>query len=113
MRFLCLVCFDGAIIDTLPPGAWDQLRQDSADYDAELERRGHYVHAEALMPCDTATTVRMRDGKVSTTPGPLADLPEPIAGFILIEAAHRDEALDIAANIPLARIGSVEVREVM
>jgi len=113
MKYLCLFCFDGAIIDTLPPGEWDQLVRDSADYDAELQRQGHFIAAEALMPADTATTLRMRQGKAIATDGPFAELKEQIAGFILIEAADLDEAKRIGADIPLARIGCVEVRAVM
>lgn len=113
MRFVCLVCFDGAIIDTLPPGEWAQLGEDSAAYDVELQRRGKYVAAEALLSTDTARTVQMRNGVVSVVDGPVAALREPIAGFILIEAADMAEAIEIGAHIPLARIGSAEVRPVM
>ena len=113
MRYLCLVCFDGSIIDTLPPGEWDQLVKDSAEYDVELQRQGHFIAAEALLSSNTATTVRMRQGKMSATDGPFAELKEQVAGFILIEAADLNEALRIGANIPLARIGCVEVRPVM
>lgn len=113
MKYLCLVCFDGALIETLPPGEWDQLVRDSAEYDLELQRRGKYVAAEALLSPDHAKTLRMRNGQVSIANGPFAQLDEPVAGFILIEATDLDEALDIGAHIPLARIGSVEVRPVM
>lgn len=113
MRYLCLVCFDNAIIDTLPPGEWDKLVRDSQEYDLELQRRGHFVAAEALKSPDTATTVRMRNGKMTATDGPFAELKEQVAGFILIEAADLNEAMRIGANIPLARIGAVEVRPVM
>ena len=81
MRYLCLVCFDNTIIDTLPPGEWDRLVKDSAEYDLELQRRGHFIAAEALMSPDTATTVRMRQGKISATDGPFAELKEQVAGF--------------------------------
>ena len=113
MRYLCLVCFDSTLPDTLPPQEWAQLVKDSGDYDRELQRRGKYVHAEALKSPDTATTVRMRGGKMSATDGPFAELKEQVAGFILIEANDLDEALQIGANIPLARIGSVEVRPIL
>lgn len=113
MRYLCLVCFDNSLPDTLPPGEWDKLVADSMAYDKELQARGKYVHAEALKSPDTATTVRLRGGKVSATDGPFAELKEQVAGFILIEADNLDEAIEIGAHIPLARIGSVEVRPVM
>lgn len=113
MKYLCLVCFDGAIIDTLPPGEWDQLVKESAEYDAGLQKSGHFIAAEALMSPDTATTMRKRNGKISATDGPFAELKEQVAGFILIEAADLNEAMRIGANIPLAKIGCVEVRPVM
>lgn len=113
MRYLCLVCFDGKQINAMPPAEWEQLVRDSAEYDRELQRLGHYVHAEALQSPDTATTVRMRNGKMSATDGPFAELKEQVAGFILIEAADLNEAMRLGANIPLAKIGSVEVRPVM
>lgn len=113
MRYLCLVCFDGNELNTIDAESWKQIQRDSATYDNELIRSGHMVHAEALASIDTATTVRMRNGKLSTTDGPFAETKEQVAGFILIEAADLNEAIRIAGGIPLARIGSVEVRPVM
>ena len=113
MKYLCLVCFDGALVDTLPPGEWDRLVKESAAYDQELIRSGHFIAAEALMSSEMATTVRMRQGRISATDGPFAELKEQVAGFILIEAADLNEAMRIGANIPLAQIGCVEVRPVM
>jgi hypothetical protein len=113
MRYLCLVCFDSTLPDTLPPGEWAQLVRDSAEYDLELQRRGKFIHAEALKSPDTATTVRLRHGRMSATDGPFAELKEQVAGFILIEADNLDEALEIGAHIPLARVGCVEVRPIM
>lgn len=113
MKFLCLVCFDPAIIDPLPPGDWAQLGRESAAYDVELQRRGKFIAAEALLSPDTARTVQLRNGAMSAVDGPVAALREPLAGFILIEAVDMAEAMEIGAHIPLARIGSVEVRPVM
>ena len=113
MRYLCLVCFDAKEIDNLPAEDWKQIQRASGAYDRELERSGHMVLAEALASVDTATTVRKRNGKISTTDGPFAETKEHVAGFILIEAADLDEAIRIAGDIPLAAIGSVEVRPIM
>src|ERR1051326_885138 len=77
-----------------------------------LRRRGLLVAAEALQPVATATTGRMRNGKVSGTDGPFAETKEQLAGFYLIEAADLNEAIQIASKIPPAREGSVEVRPV-
>ena len=74
--------------------------------------RGLLVAAEALQPVDTATTVRVRNGRVTVTDGPFAETKEQLAGFYLIEATDLNEAIQIASKIPPAREGSVEVRPV-
>jgi hypothetical protein len=73
----------------------------------------NYVSGEALQPISTATTVRVRDGKTVTTDGPFAETREQLGGFYLIEAKDLDEARAIAARIPSARHGSIEVRPVV
>jgi hypothetical protein len=95
--------------------------QDKADFAAELaEYRavgGEYaksiVASSALQPTSAATTVRMRNGKRLTTDGPFAETKEQLGGFYLIEAGDLDQALDMAAKIPAARFGSIEVRPIM
>ena len=77
-----------------------------------FRKRGLLVAAEALEPIETATTVRVRNGKVSVTDGPFAETKEHLAGFYLIEAADLNDAIQIASKIPPAREGSVEVRPV-
>jgi len=75
--------------------------------------RGIYKGGEALMPTSMATTVRVRDGKTLTTDGPFAETKEQLGGFYLIDCANLDEAIEIAARIPGARDGSIEVRPIM
>ena len=77
-----------------------------------LKAAGHYVAAEALQPVNRAVTVRVRQGAVSITDGPFAETKEQLAGFYLIDAEDLDEAAQLAARIPPARIGSIEVRPV-
>ena len=77
-----------------------------------FRKRGLLLAAEALQPVETATTVRVRNGRLSVTDGPFAETKEQLAGFYLIEAADLNEAISIAAKIPPAREGSVEVRPV-
>lgn len=113
MKYLCLVCFDGKEMDKFTAEEWKQLQRDSANYDEELTTSGHMILAQALASIETATTVRSRNGKVSATDGPFAETKEQVAGFILIEASDLNEAIRIAGGIPLARIGSVEVRPIM
>ena len=113
MRYLCLVCFDAKQVENFTPAEWQALTVESLAYDDELRRTGHYIASNALQSTDTATTVRMRNGKISTTDGPFAETKEQVAGFIMIEAADLDEAIRLGAGIPLARIGSIEVRPVL
>jgi hypothetical protein len=81
-------------------------------YGESLRKSGRYVAAEALQRVDTATTVRVRDGRVSLTDGPFAETKEQLAGFYLVDAKDLDEAVQVAAKIPPARVGSIEVRPV-
>jgi hypothetical protein len=77
-----------------------------------LRKGGRHIAAEALQRIETATTVRVRDGKVSVTDGPFAETKEQLAGFYLIDAKDLDDAIQVAAKIPPARVGSIEVRPV-
>ena len=77
-----------------------------------LQQGGHYVAAEALQPVATAATVRVRNGKIAVTDGPFAESKEMIAGFYLIDARDLDEAIQLAAKIPPARVGAIEIRPV-
>jgi hypothetical protein len=82
-------------------------------FTADIQKNGKYLAGEALQPTDTATTVRVRNGKVSTTDGPFAETKEQLGGFYMIEAKDLNDAIQVAARIPGARYGSVEVRPVM
>jgi hypothetical protein len=113
MRFVCLVYLEPETLGALSPSEKATLDRDSLAYDKELGRSGHYIVAEALNPVSSARTIRVRGGRVSATDGPFAETKEQLGGFILIDAANMSEALKIAAGIPLAKLGSVEVRPVM
>ncbi len=110
MKYLCLVHIDGEAIGKLDEAGGKDLDRRSVDYDMELERRGKYIASDALQGPETAKIVRARGGKVSTTDGPYAETKEHLGGFILIEAKDMDEAVEIAANIPVGQYGSIEVR---
>ena len=105
MKYLCLVYLEHeklhAVPDTECKACGDGLRGS-----------GVLVAAEALQPVETAATVRLRNGKVSVTDGPFAETKEQLAGFYLVDAADLNEAIQIAARIPPARVGSIEVRPV-
>ena len=105
MKYLCLVYLDEGRLDELPD-------EDCVAYDTAIRTSGHCLASEALQPVRTATTVRMRSGKVSITDGPFAETKEQLAGFYVIEAKNLDEAIGLAAGIPPARVGSIEVRPI-
>jgi hypothetical protein len=77
-----------------------------------IKQTGHYLGGEALQPVQTATTVRVRNGKVSTTDGPFAETREQLGGYYLINARDLNDAIQVAAKIPSARLGCVEVRPI-
>jgi hypothetical protein len=83
------------------------------DFTTDIKKNGKWLAGEALQPTSAATTVRMRAGKLVTTDGPFAETKEQLGGFYLIEAADLNEAIRIAARIPGAKTGSVEVRPVV
>ena len=113
MKYLCLVYFEGKALAALSPSEGAALTNESLAYDEDLGRSGHFVHAEALQSPQAAVTVRVRDGRLSTTDGPFAETKEQLGGFILVEARDLNEAIRIAAGIPLAKLGSIEVRPIL
>jgi hypothetical protein len=88
------------------------LDRRSLAYDEELRAAGHYVASQAVQDGDSAVLVRVRDGRMSATDGPYMETKEQMAGFILIEARDMNEAVRLAAGIPLAELGTIEVRPV-
>jgi hypothetical protein len=113
MRFLCLVNLDKDEAAKLSPADWRTIDRDSIGYDIELEKQGSYIVSMALKEPETARTVRVRQGRAMVTDGPFVETKEHVAGFILIEAKDMEEALEIAKKIPVAKIGSIEVRAEM
>jgi len=114
MEFLCQVWLPTEELDaSLTPAEKQAIDRDSMAYDDALERSGHLIVAQALQPISTAVTVRVRKGKVKATDGPFAETKEHLGGFILIRAKDMDEAIALAARIPLAKYGSIEVRPIM
>ena len=105
MKYLCLVYMEERKLSEVPD-------RECADYADGLRHRGTLVAAEPLQPIETATTVRVRNGKVSVTDGPFAETKEQLAGFYLIEARDLNDAIQVASRIPPAREGSIEVRPV-
>ncbi|HMI88088.1 MAG TPA: YciI family protein [Polyangiaceae bacterium] len=91
----------------------DKVMQEYFAFTKDIQDKKNYVAGEALQPIATATTVRVRDGKTVTTDGPFAETREQLGGYYLVEAKDLDEARSIAARIPAARTGSIEVRPVV
>lgn len=112
LKYLCMVWFDGTQLDVMPAPEKAAFDRESMDYDRSLEARGNYIHAEALQSPSSARTVRVRGGKMTATDGPFVETKEYLGGFILIDAKDMDEAVTIAAGIPLARLGAIEVRPI-
>jgi Uncharacterized protein conserved in bacteria len=112
MKYLCLVYAVESEINAMSPSEMNVQIDKALAYDEELRRTGHFIAAEALEPVKTATTLRMRTGKLSMTDGPFAETKEQLAGFYLIEAKDLNEALQIAGKIPCAYLGSIEVRPI-
>jgi hypothetical protein len=109
MKYLCLVYSDERLLHSSPDSPEDA---ECWAYAESVQGSGRMVAAEALESVQTATTVRMRNGKLSITDGPFAETKEQLAGFYLIEAKDLNEAIQVAGDIPAARVGSVEVRPV-
>jgi len=93
--------------------AREHCYQESVQLTHDLNKSGQYVTAAPLHPVATATSVRVREGKPLITDGPFAETREQLGGFFLIDAANLDEAIAIAARIPGARVGTVEIRPVL
>jgi hypothetical protein len=105
MKYLCLVYAEENKLESVPDS-------ECVAYDSEIRDAGRCVASEALEPVATATTLRVRNGRLSITDGPFAETKEQLAGFYMIEARDLNEAIQVAAKIPPARVGSVEVRPV-
>jgi hypothetical protein len=113
MKYLCLIYENEQ--------NWAQYTKDQGDaimgeyhtFTEDIQKSGHLVAGEALQPTSTATTVRVRNGKVSTTDGPFAETKEQLGGYYLVEAKDLNDAIQVAARIPGAKNGSVEIRPIV
>lgn len=110
MKYLCLVYSDEKALHSLPESPRDP---ECHAYAESVRDSGRMLAAEALEPVDTATTVRVRGGRMSITDGPFAETKEQLGGYFLLETDSLDEALGCAALLPAARYGTIEVRPVI
>ena len=112
MRYLCLIYDDESKWGTMPKEQMDAMMGEYFAFTEAIKKSGHYVGGNALKPVSTATTVRLRQGKLSTTDGPFAETKEQLGGYYLIEAKDLNDAIQVAGKIPAAKTGSVEVRPI-
>ena len=112
MKYMLLICRDEQAWDRLSVSERQQIYSESVELSEELTSRGQYLGGFPLYPSSSATSVRVRDGKRLVTDGPFAETREQLGGYMLIDVNNLDEAIGIAARIPLARTATVEVRPV-
>ena len=112
MKYLCLIYEAEQSYATMSEAEIGALMGEYFAFTEGIKASGQYLAGEALKPVNTATTVRVRGGKLSTTDGPFAETKEQLGGYYLIEARDLNDAIQVAARIPGARTGSVEIRPV-
>ncbi len=112
MKYLALVFYQEKIMAEMSQPQWDELNQECMQCVERLRKQSHFIDGNALESIETATTVRVRDGNVTVTDGPFAETKEQLAGYYLLDARDMNEAIQLAAKIPPARYGGVELRPV-
>ncbi|MGH8249640.1 MAG: YciI family protein [Steroidobacteraceae bacterium] len=112
MQYLCLIYEDEKEWQKMPKAETEKLINEFSSYTESVRKSGHYVGGNALQPTHTATTVRVRMGKMATTDGPFAETKEQLGGYYLLQARDLNEAIQLASRIPGARFGAVEIRPV-
>ena len=112
MQYLCLIYEDEQAWQKMPTVEAEKIMGEFFAYTESIKRSGHYVGGNALQPTRTATTVRVRNGRLATIDGPFTETKEQLGGYYLVQAKDLNEAIQIAARIPPARVGSIEVRPI-
>jgi hypothetical protein len=112
MKYMLMLCRDEGAWEQLSVAERQQIYAETLELSEELASRGQYLGGFPLHPSSSATSVRIRDGKRLVTDGPFAETREQLGGYMLIDVRDLDEALAIAARVPLARTSTVEVRPV-
>jgi len=113
MKYLCLIYDDESSFGSRTKAQMDEIMAEYGAFTETIKKSGQYIAGDALQRTQTASTVRVRHGKVSTTDGPFAETKEQLGGYYLINAKDLNEAIQVASRIPSARSGSIEVRPVM
>ena len=113
MKYLCMIYADERSFGALPKDQMDSMIKEYMSFTEDIKKSGQYIGGNPLQPTQTATTVRVRQGKISTTDGPFAETKEQLGGYYLINAKDLNEAIQVASRIPGARYGSIEVRPIL
>ena len=112
MKYLCLIYDDEKMWPSMTKAETDVIMGEYFAFTEAVKKSGHYLGGNALLPTSTATSVRVRQGKTATTDGPFAETKEQLGGYYLIEARDLNDAIQVAARIPGAKTGTVEVRPI-
>jgi hypothetical protein len=113
MKYMLLIYSDEKTWAAMSDAERQAMMGEYLKFSADIKASGHWQAGAPLQPVSTATSVRVRDGKRTVTDGPFAETREQLGGYYLVEAKDLDEAIGLAARIPGARVGSIEVRPVM
>ena len=113
MKYMLLICRDEPVWGKLSVAERQQIYAETVTLADELTARGQYLGGSPLHPASSATSIRVRDGKRLVTDGPFAETREQLGGFFMIDAKDLDEAIRVAARIPGACVGTIEIRPVM
>ncbi|MEW5915930.1 MAG: YciI family protein [Gemmatimonadota bacterium] len=113
MRFMCLIYDDEKAFASLSDNDRNAVYGEYRQFGEAIEKSGHYVTGSELAPTTTAATVRVRNGKTQTTDGPFAETREQLGGFYIVDAKDMQEAKALAARIPSARTGTIEIRQLI
>ena len=113
MKYMLLIYHDEQVWNRHTEAERQQIYREYRQLIQELQSSGQYLAGDQLQPTTTASTVRVRDGKQMVTDGPFAETREQLGGFFMIDANDLDEATSIAARIPSARMGAIEIRPVV
>lgn len=110
MRYMFLIYLDDSRFEGMAESERIGFGNAMLDYDEDLQRTGHYITSEPLKATSEAITIRKHDGTISVTDGPFAETKEYLSGFFIVEARDMNEAIQVASHMPLATMGSVEIR---
>ncbi len=113
MQYMLMIYVDEAMEESRSPEEFQKLFDEYTRFDEEVKAKNKAISAAALQPTSTATTVRVRDGRVITTDGPFAETKEQFGGYYMLECEDLDEAIELAAKIPDAKHGTIEIRPKM